>query len=119
MNPFVTPDRILVHSRPQDMRAGIVRLAETVACELGRDPADGTLFVFISRDRRKLKMLRFECSAWCMWHVRLARGALRWTWDEPGGAGTPLERRQLLWLLEGLSVDQPQACAEVRATRVV
>jgi hypothetical protein len=50
VNPFTTPDRIFVSLRPQDMRAGIQRLAETVAAEFGRDPMDGALYVFVSRD---------------------------------------------------------------------
>lgn len=117
MNPFVTPDRIYVCTRPQDMRAGIESLAATVSAWMGMEPADGSLYVFVSRDRRKLKMLRFETSAWCMWYVRLAKGALRWSWDREG-ASLEAERRQLLWLLEGLEIDQPQAPERLSATRV-
>ena len=43
MNPFATPDRIVVLTRPQDMRAGINRLSAIVAAELGEDPMSGDL----------------------------------------------------------------------------
>ena len=83
------------------MRAGIESLCARVVADLGGDPADGTLFVFVSRDCRKVKMLRFDAGAWCLWYVRLASGTFSWS---PGGDGPCLEadRRGLLWLLEGL-----------------
>ena len=63
MNPFANPPRIMVQARPQDMRAGIQRLATVVEAELGCAPDDGTLWCFVSRDRRKAKMLRYDGDA--------------------------------------------------------
>ena len=60
MNPFTTPDRILISRRPQDMRAGIQRLAAIVATDFGMDPTDGALYCFVSRDCLKMKLLRFD-----------------------------------------------------------
>ena len=45
MNPFFCPDKICIYCRPQDMRAGINRLAETVIAETGGKPTDGGLYV--------------------------------------------------------------------------
>ena len=104
MNPFASPPRIMVKSAPQDMRAGIQRLATVVEAELGSAPDDGTLWCFVSRDRRKAKMLRWDGDAWCLWYVRLARGSLRW---EPGPGGDPtlaVDRAQLVCLLAGAPV---------------
>ncbi|MBR3326247.1 MAG: IS66 family insertion sequence element accessory protein TnpB [Atopobiaceae bacterium] len=50
----------MVQVRPQDMRADIQRRATVVEAELGSSPADGTLWCFVSRDRRKAKMLRYD-----------------------------------------------------------
>ena len=47
LNPFTTPDRILISRRPQDMRAGIQRLAAIVATDFGMDPTDGALYCFV------------------------------------------------------------------------
>ena len=44
MNPFTTPDRIYISRRPQDMRAGIQRLAWLVTTDFGMDPTDGALY---------------------------------------------------------------------------
>ena len=47
MNPFTTPDRIFVAQAPQDMRAGIQRLAAIVAADFGDDPVSGALYCFV------------------------------------------------------------------------
>ena len=50
MNPFTTPDRLYISRRPQDMRAGIQRLASVVTTDFSMDPTDGALYCFVSRD---------------------------------------------------------------------
>ena len=67
VNPFAAPQRVFVSASPCDMRAGILTLAERVSSQLGRDPSDGSLYCFVSRDCRKCKMVRFDDGAWCMW----------------------------------------------------
>ena len=114
MNPFATPDRIVVLTRPQDMRAGINRLSAIVAAELGEDPMAGDLYVFVSRDCRRVKMIRFETNAWCMWTVAAVRGGFRWRAGS-GGPTLEVERRQLMFLLEGLEMRPADAPAPVAA----
>lgn len=119
MNPFSTPGRIFVAKRPQDMRAGIQRLSSLIVSEFGSDPTDGSLYVFVSRDSEKAKMLRFETSGWCLYYCRLADGTFKWG---GGAGGEPLfaiERRQLIWLLEGLAINQPQAPSPITAKVVL
>ena len=48
MNPFTTTDRLYISRRPQDMRAGIQRLASIVTTDFGMDPTDGALYCFVS-----------------------------------------------------------------------
>ena len=104
MNPFSNPPRIMVQTRPQDMRAGIYRLATVVEAELGCRPDDGTLWCFVSRDRLKAKMLRYDSGAWCLWYVRLTEGAIRWNRDASGVPTLAVDRSQLVCLLAGAPV---------------
>ena len=69
MNPFTTPDRLFISRRPQDMRAGIQRLASVVTTDFSMDPTDGALYCFVSRDCLKMKLLRFETiiPKYCPW----------------------------------------------------
>lgn len=119
MNPFFCPDKICVYTRPQDMRAGINRLAEKVIAEIGGKPTDGGLYVFVSRNCKKVKMVRFESPTWCMYTVSLAEGKLRWKHSKDGKLTLEVERRQLLWLLEGLPIEQPDAVKPVTATGIL
>jgi len=119
VNPFATPDRIVVLTRPQDMRAGINRLSAIVAAELGEDPMSGDLYVFVSRNCRRVKMIRFETNAWCMWTVAAVRGGFRWRAREGAGATLEVERRQLMFLLEGLEMRPAEAPAPVAAHTVL
>ena len=74
------------------------------------------LYVFVSRDCEKVKMLRFETSGWCMYYVRLLEGGFRWSHSgDPSAPLLTVERRQLLWLLEGLEFEQPKAPKPVAA----
>lgn len=74
MNPFLVPKRVFVKASPQDMRAGIERLAAVVASEFDADARDGSVYAFVSKDRKKVKMVAFEGSQACLWYVRAFRG---------------------------------------------
>lgn len=105
MNPFTTPDNIFVSRAPQDMRAGIQRLASIVTTDFGCDPMDGSLYVFVSRDCEKIKMLRFDINGFCMYYVRLCDNAgFKWMHSAAGEPLLKVERRELLWLLEGMEI---------------
>lgn len=120
MNPFTTPDRIFIFRYPHDMRAGIQRLAQIVTADFSVDPTDGALYVFVSRTADKAKMLRFETNGWCLYYCRLCEGAFKWKHSPE--AEQPLliiERRQLIWLLEGLEITQDHALGPITATTIL
>lgn len=102
------------------MRAGIQRLASIIATDFGDDPQDGSLYCFVSRDCAKVKMLRFDTNGWCLYYVRLSSGIFKWEhrpdYAEPG---LIIERRQLLWLLDGLNLGSLNAPAPVTANNVL
>lgn len=120
MSPFSVPNRIFVCTSPTDMRAGIDRLAIKVTTELEADPTDGSLYVFVSRDARMIKMLRFEGYTWCLYHVKVTRGKFRWNVAQ--NSTTPvleIERKQLALLLDGIELGVPIATKPFTATKVI
>ena len=74
------------------MRAGMNTLAAAVCAEPGDDPRDGTLWVFLSRDLRRCKMLRCDAGCWCMWTLLPSEGAFRWAHSRAGGVPIVLSR---------------------------
>jgi transposase len=91
-----------------DIRKSIDGLAALVQASMGLDPFSPALFVFCNRKRDKLKILHFERNGFWLYYRRLEQGVFRWP---AGGSSEPLvlSSRELQWLLDGLSIAQPQA----------
>ena len=66
--------RIFLATAPVDMRRGHDGLEAFVCSELGADPYQGDLFVFVGRTRDRLKILSWERGGFVLIYKRLARG---------------------------------------------
>jgi len=73
----------------------------------------GHLFVFCNRQKDKLKILRWDTNGFWLYYRRLERG--RFKWPVQSSPGLSITRRQLQWLLDGLSIEQKQAHRAVHA----
>jgi transposase len=90
-----------------DMRKSIDGLASTVQHVIGQDPTSQQLFVFCSRNRSKVKILYWGGNGFWLIYKRLERGTFKWPTDL--SAPVCITRRQLAWLLEGLTIEQRAA----------
>ena len=59
---------------PVDMRKAIDGLSYLVEPLLAQKPASGNLFVFVARDRSKVKILYWDRTGFALWYKRLERG---------------------------------------------
>lgn len=59
------------------MRLGFDRLSEKVKLELKRTPLAGGYFVFLSRCRRKVRILYWDRDGYAIWQKRLEAGAFK------------------------------------------
>lgn len=85
-----------------DMRKSFDGLSGLVRSELGRDPTNGEVFVFLNRRRTHLKLLHWEAGGFVLYYKRLEKG----TFTPP-----PLAREQtvvrwpeLVLMVEGIQV---------------
>lgn len=113
----VQVDRVYLACGSTDLRKSIDGLAVIVQECFELDPFSSALFVFCNRQRDKLKILYWEHNGFWLYYRRLERGAFRWPTDASTGV-LRINRRQLRWLLDGLSLEQRQAHPEV-AVRIV
>ena len=104
-----------------DLRKSIDGLAALVSpqSDLGTpvfqlDLFSNSLFVFCNRGRDKLKILVWDHNGFWLYYRRLERGRFRWP-EQPGQKTLTVTRRQLQWLLDGLTLEQQQAHAPVTA----
>lgn len=97
-----------------DLRKSIDGLAVLVREGFDLDPFSPSLFVFCNRKRDKLKILFWEHNGFWLYYRRLEKGTFQW--PRAGRTDTlTISRRQLNWLLDGLSIEQSQAHSVVTA----
>jgi transposase len=100
---FGSVRRIFLAREATDMRRGIDSLSAMIGGSLGGDPYAGDCFVFVGRDRRRLKVLVWEDGGFWLCLKRLEAGSF--ALPEPGAACTlALSPAQMHALLEGMDV---------------
>jgi len=65
---------ILLGVAPADFRCGIDGFAARTRQLLGRDPADGTLYVYINRARTMVRAIAYDGSGYWLLTKRLSKG---------------------------------------------
>ena len=101
-----------------DLRKSIDGLAALVREGFDLDPFSPCLFVFCNRERDKIKILEWDRNGFWLYYRRLEKGRFRW----PSGIGDStmaVTRRELRWLLDGLSLEQKKAHPAVTARTVL
>jgi transposase len=100
-----------------DMRQSIDGLAAIVQQVFKLDPCAQSLFLFCGRRGDRVKALFWEGDGFVLLYKRLESGRFQWPRREP--EARLITGRQLRWLLDGLSIEQPRALAPAQPKRVV
>ena len=93
--------RVFAYTEAVDMRKGFDGLFGLVKTHLGRDPLSGDLFVFMSRNRKRAKVLLWDGTGLCLYAKRLERGQFANLWSGPDRAEIELTTAELQLFLEG------------------
>ncbi len=93
--------RVFAYAAPTDMRKGFDGLSALVRDQLGRDPLSGDLFLFVSRNRQRAKVLVWDGTGLCVYAKRLERGRFAPLWDREQGEVVSLTVSELQLFLEG------------------
>ena len=89
------------------MRRSIDGLAGMVKQNFGLEPCSGSLFLFCGKRRDRMKALLWEDDGFLLMYKRLDNGAFQWPRSE--SEAKLLTQEQFVWLMQGLSVEQPKA----------
>ena len=92
---------VYAHTAPVDMRKGFDGLSALVVQKLGRDPLSGELFLFVSRNRIRAKVLHWDGAGLCVYAKRLERGRFSCLWREESETNMRLTLSELQLFLEG------------------
>jgi transposase len=102
MMPSLIGRRVLAYAQPVDMRKGFDGLYGLVREELDEDPLSGDLFLFVSRNRLRAKVLVWDGTGLCLYSKRLETGRFAPLWRRAGEDGVVhLSTSELQLFLEG------------------
>ena len=87
-----------------DMRKSFDGLSGIVRGEFGREPNDGSLFLFINRRRDRIKILHWEEGGFVLWYKRLESGTFEEVASSDGKSVATIDATQLSMLLSGVSL---------------
>ncbi|HET6333021.1 MAG TPA: IS66 family insertion sequence element accessory protein TnpB [Polyangiales bacterium] len=97
--------RIYFATEPMDMRKGIDGLRAHVLSELGKDPFNGHLFVFVGKRRDRVKILFWDRSGFVLYLKRLERGRFQVPVVHAKRREVLMEPAQLAMLLDGIDLN--------------
>ncbi len=103
MMNFNQIDDILVYNSGVDFRKSIDGLASLVEQELCESPFSKTLFIFFSRNRKKVKILYWDFTGFALWYKRLEKDKFILP-KKNNEKKLIITNRQLEWLLSGYDV---------------
>jgi transposase len=86
------------------MRNGFDGLSGIVRNHLKKDPISGDVFIFLNKTRTHIKILYWDGDGFALFYKRLERG--RYALTTHCELSKPIQREELMMLLEGLSFDE-------------
>lgn len=98
--------RIFLYSHDTDMRKGFTGLSGIIRGELGADPTDGSLFVFINKRRDRMKLLHFVSGGFWLYYRLLEAGTFETLKANSDSARIEIDATELSMLLAGVSLAQ-------------
>lgn len=115
---------VYAYTQPADMRKSFDGLSALVSAARARDPLSGDLFLFVSRDRKRAKVLLWDGTGLCVYAKRLERGSFTAVWTLPGDEPARLTMSELQLFLEGTDLVgrwplSPEVCALAPVARRV
>jgi transposase len=97
--------RIFLAHQPCDLRKGIDALNAQVQA-LGLDAFSGHLFVFVSRERNRIKILCWDEGGFVVYYKRLEKGRFKLPKPKPGEQTAQIDAASLAMLLQGIDLSR-------------
>jgi len=102
MLTFSSKTRVFAYPAPCDMRKSFNTLSGLVA-GMGHDVMEGDVFAFVSKNRKRAKVLYFDGTGLCLLAKRLSEGQFARLWGH-GDDVITLSPNELALLIEGCDV---------------
>lgn len=118
MHPGSRIGSVYLCREPVDFRKSIGGLSALVEQELQMSLFGDALFVFVNRQRDKIKALYWHRNGFCLWYKRLEKQRFAWPVLDADQQTCMLSLQELEWLLEGFDLwaHQPHKTLHYAAT---
>jgi len=110
-------EQVYLCRAPVDFRKSIAGLSVLVEQELELNPFGSALYVFINRQRDKIKVLYWHRNGFCLWLKRLETDKFAWPKDGESATQT-IALQEFEWLLEGFDLWRNQPHKTLHFTSV-
>jgi len=102
MRPSESLARVFLYRAPVDFRKSYKGLGAIVELEIGHNPFEGALYVFINRQHNKIKCLFWERNGFVLYYKSLAEEKFKWPKHDE--ELITLTGQQMNWLLDGYDI---------------
>ncbi|OIP29312.1 MAG: hypothetical protein AUK47_27945 [Deltaproteobacteria bacterium CG2_30_63_29] len=97
--------RIYIAAAPVDLRKGFDKLAQLARAVIREDPLNGHIFVFLNRQRNRVKCLWWDRSGWLLLYKKLERGTFQVPLEPLlGKAHVEVDAGEFALMLEGIDL---------------
>lgn len=102
-------DHIYIACGFTDFRKQIDSLSTLVSLKLNLDPYnEKSIFLFCNKKKNSIKVLRWDNDGFVLLTKKLIE-QMKFQWPKDPEGVRDISERELRWLLDGLSIDQPKA----------
>lgn len=96
--------RYFLCQRYVDMRNGINGLYKLIRQEMKMSPLSGDIFVFVSKSRENIKILRWDTDGFVLYHKRLEKGTFEIPIFNPKSGKYTLSWQTFSLIMQGISL---------------
>lgn len=101
-----TSTKVFLYGKPCDMRKGFNGLFGLVQNEMELNPLSGYLFVFISKDRNKVKILFWDKDGLVLYYKRLGKGTFKRPTANIYAPNSELTQEEIYMILRGIDFEK-------------
>lgn len=94
-----------LYLEPCDMRKSFDGLSGLVQNNLARDPKSGEVFIFINKNKDKIKLLHWQGGGFVLYYKRLEKGRFELPNYNETSAILYLDYAKLVMIIDGLSIE--------------
>lgn len=88
------------------MLKGIDALCGVIRHQMGRDPLSGEVYIFMSHDKTRVKLLQWQRGGFVLYYKRLERGRFELPFFNPQTKSYSLSWHLLFMIIEGIAIQR-------------